>query len=98
MPTALSSIRSFPAVATLAVLTLINLLNFLDRYILSGMLPLVQEHFGRSDAQMGILFSSFLIVYSLVSPFTGILGDRIPRRWIVAAGVVVWSAATVWSG
>lgn len=83
---------------TLAILTLINLLNYLDRYVLSGMLPLVQEHFGRSDAEMGLLTSSFLIVYSLVSPFTGFLGDRLPRRYLVAGGVILWSAATVYSG
>lgn len=83
---------------TLLVLTLINLLNYLDRYVLSGMLPLVQEHFGRSDAQMGLLSSSFLIVYSLVSPFSGVAGDRLPRRFLIAGGVILWSAATVWSG
>lgn len=82
----------------LAVFTLINLVNYLDRYVLAGMLPLVQEHFGRSDAQMGILSSSFLVVYAVVSPFTGFLGDRVSRKRIVAAGVILWSAATVWSG
>lgn len=83
---------------TLGILTLINLLNYLDRYVLSGMLPLVQEHFGRSDAEMGILTSSFLIVYSLVSPFTGVIGDRFPRKYLVAGGVLLWSAATIYSG
>lgn len=85
----------FPA---LLILTAINLLNYLDRYVLAGMLPLVQEHFGRTDEQMGILSSSFLIVYALVSPITGVLGDRFPRRWFVGGGVLLWSAATVWSG
>ena len=83
---------------TLGILTLINLLNYLDRYVLSGMLPLVQDHFGRTDAEMGILTSSFLIVYSLVSPFTGVIGDRFPRKYLVAGGVLLWSAATVYSG
>lgn len=83
---------------TLGVLTLINLLNYLDRYVLSGMLPLVQEHFGRDDAEMGLLTSSFLVVYSIVSPFTGYLGDRFARRFLVAGGVILWSAATVYSG
>lgn len=83
---------------TLGILTFINLLNYLDRYVLSGMLPLVQDHFGRTDAEMGILTSSFLIVYSLVSPFTGVIGDRFPRRFLVAGGVLLWSAATVYSG
>lgn len=84
--------------ATLVVLTLINLLNYLDRYVVSGMLPLVQEAFGRSDEEMGILSSSFLVVYALASPFTGLIGDRFARKWLVAGGVLVWSAATVASG
>ena len=84
--------------ATLLVLTLINLLNYLDRYVISGMLPLVQQEFGRSDAQMGVLSSSFLVVYALASPVTGVLGDRLQRKWFVAGGVLLWSAATVWSG
>ncbi|AKU90333.1 spinster family MFS transporter [Vulgatibacter incomptus] len=86
------------AYAALLVLSLINLVNYLDRYVLAGMLPLVQDHFGKGDAEMGIVSSSFLVVYALVSPFTGVLGDRIPRKWLVGGGVVLWSAATVWSG
>jgi len=84
--------------ATLLVLTLINLLNYLDRYVISGMLPLVQAEFGRTDAQMGVLSSSFLVVYALASPATGVLGDRLPRKWFVGGGVLVWSLATLWSG
>lgn len=84
--------------ATLLVLTLVNLLNYLDRYVIAGMLPLVQYEFDRSDAEMGVLSSSFLVVYALASPVTGVLGDRLPRKWFVAGGVLLWSAATVWSG
>lgn len=83
---------------TLLILTLINLLNYLDRYVISGMLPLVQNEFSRSDAEMGVLSSSFLLVYAIASPFTGILGDRYPRKWFVGGGVLIWSAATIWSG
>ncbi len=82
----------------LAVLTGINLLNYLDRYVIAGVLPLVQQEFGRNDTQMGVVSSSFLLVYSIASPFTGWLGDRFPRKWFVAGGVLIWSAATLWSG
>lgn len=82
----------------LAILTLINLLNYLDRYVISGMLPLVQLEFSRSDAEMGVLSSSFLLVYAIASPFTGVLGDRFPRKWFVGGGVLLWSAATIASG
>jgi predicted MFS family arabinose efflux permease len=84
--------------ATLGLLAAVNLLNYADRYVLAGVLPLVQREFGSTDAELGVLSSSFLLVYALASPFTGVLGDRFPRRWFVGGGVVLWSLATVWSG
>jgi MFS family permease len=84
--------------ATLGLLGAINLLNYADRYVLAGVLPLVQREFGSTDAELGVLSSSFLLVYALASPFTGVLGDRFPRRWFVGGGAVLWSLATVWSG
>lgn len=86
------------AYATLGLLTAVNLLNYADRYVLAGVLPLVGREFGSTDAQLGVLSSSFLLVYALASPFTGLLGDRFPRRWFVGGGAVLWSLATIWSG
>lgn len=86
------------ALAALSVLTVINLLNYADRYVLAGFLPLVQGEFGKSDAEMGVLTASFLLVFSIVSPLTGVLGDRFPRKWFIGGSVVVWSLATLWSG
>lgn len=53
--------------ATLGLLAAINLLNYADRYVLAGVLPLVQGEFGSSDAELGVLSSSFLLVYALSS-------------------------------
>lgn len=80
------------------MLTAINLLNYLDRYVVSGALELIKQEFGRSDEQLGVLTSSFLIVYSIAAPFTGFLGDRFPRKWFIGGGVLLWSAATIASG
>lgn len=82
----------------LGVLTAINLLNYLDRYVVSGALELIKLEFGRSDEQLGVLTSSFLVVYSIAAPFTGFLGDRFPRKWFIGGGVLLWSAATIASG
>jgi predicted MFS family arabinose efflux permease len=83
--------------ATLAVLAAINLINYADRYVLGGALPLVQRELGSSDALMGALSAAFLAVFSIFSPITGLLGDRYPRRWFIGAGVLLWSGATLWS-
>lgn len=82
----------------LGVLTLINFLNYLDRFIVAGILPLLLVEFGRTKAEGGLLTTVFIVVYMLAAPLAGIVGDRIPRRFLVAASVFLWSLATLASG
>ncbi|PTL78523.1 MFS transporter [Vitiosangium sp. GDMCC 1.1324] len=82
----------------LLILTLINLVNYLDRYIVTVALPHIQRDFQLDDTQSGLLGSFFIIVFMLASPLGGFLGDRVPRRYLVAAGVLLWSLATGASG
>lgn len=84
--------------ATLGMLTAVNLLNYVDRYIPAGALPLIVAHFGVSDAKGGLLQSLFMFPYAIVSPLVGVLGDRWRRFALAGAGVLVWSAATFGSG
>ncbi len=84
--------------AILALLTGLNLLNYLDRLVVSAVLPKVQEELGLSNFQGGLLATVFLVGYFLTSPIFGSLGDRLPRKGLIAAGVIVWSAATIGSG
>ncbi len=86
------------ATAALVVLTLVNLLNYLDRYVLSAILPLVEKSFGLNDSQSGFLGSLFILVYLAASPFAGYLGDRKARKYLVSGGVFLWSLATIGSG
>jgi MFS family permease len=83
---------------TLAVLTAINFLNYIDRYVMSVVLEGVKEDFVLRDTQGGLLAMVFIVVYMLFSPFGGFLGDRINRKAMIAAGVALWSLATVGSG
>lgn len=82
----------------LLVLSLINLVNYLDRYVIASALPAIQRDFGIDDAQAGLLGTLFMVVFMLSSPVVGFLGDRVPRRLLVAAGVLLWSLATGASG
>jgi len=86
------------AVYGLTVLSFINLLNYLDRYILAGVMKKVQDEFHLSDARGGLLATTFMVVYLCASPVGGYLGDRLPRRWLIGAAVMIWSLATVASG
>ena len=94
----MSEARTKGAAFSLGVLTLINLFNYLDRYIVAGVIPRVQAEFGINNAQAGALGTVFVIVYMAASPVGGVLGDRIQRRHVVAGSVFLWSLATVGSG
>jgi MFS family permease len=83
---------------TLVVLTLLNLVNYLDRYVV----PAVQEDIRRdlhvNDEQLGLLTTGFVVVYMVASPVFGWLGDRGSRTRLIGFGVAVWSFATASSG
>jgi MFS family permease len=86
-----------PGVA-LGALTVLNVLNYADRYVGAAVLPLMLADLSLTDAQGGVLQSVFVLSYSLVSPVTGWLGDRYRRLVLASVGVAVWSVATVGSG
>jgi MFS family permease len=86
-------IQSAPA--ALAMLSGLNVLNYLDRYVGAAVLPLMLTAFSLTDAKGGMLQSAFIVVYSLMSPVAGWLGDRRARLPLAAAGVLIWSVATL---
>ncbi len=83
---------------TLFILSGLNLFNYIDRYVLSAVLPSLQADLHLGDAEAGRLMTSFMVGYFLSSPLFGYLGDRAPRKWLIAAGVFVWSLGTVLTG
>jgi MFS family permease len=82
----------------LGVLTGINALNYLDRFLVAPLLPLIIADLGLRDRQAGMLQSVFIFVFALACPLAGWLGDRVPRLRIAALGVALWSLATFASG
>src|SRR3989440_6020771 len=83
----------------LAVLTLINLFNYLDRWIVAALAESMKHSELRlSDTQLGALMTGFLIVYMLAAPLFGSLGDARSRTRLIALGVAIWSAATALAG
>ncbi len=86
-----------PSVArrALILLTAVNLLNYLDRYVLAALgETLARSPLGITDTQFGLLMSGFIIVYMVAAPWFGTLGDTRSRVGLVALGVAVWSLAT----
>jgi MFS family permease len=97
LTTATSSRRSRfnPATGTFLLLIGLNLLNYIDRYILPGAQPLIQREFNATDEQMGALTTAMFFFYMIAAPATGWLGDRMSRKPLIIAGAVLWSLATL---
>ena len=76
------------------VLTAMNLLNYIDRYVPSAVKDLFKRELHFSDTQTSLPLTAFVIVYMLTSPLFGTLADRWSRKALIAAGVALWSLAT----
>lgn len=80
------------------MLTAINLLNYLDRYVVSAIVPELKSALRLTDTELGGLMSAFMLVYMITAPAFGSWGDRGSRTRPIALGVFVWSLATALSG
>src|SRR4051794_17507612 len=76
------------------ILTMMNLLNYLDRIIPSVVKDLFKADLKLTDAQTSLPITGFVIVYMLTSPIFGALADRWSRKVMIALGVALWSLAT----
>ena len=86
------------ALFALGVVTILNFLNYIDRFILAAVLPRVKSELVLTDFQLGLLADVFLVTYFVTSPLFGALGDRLSRPRLMSAGVTVWSMATAAAG
>jgi MFS family permease len=82
----------------LITLTLLNLLNYVDRFIFAALIPYIKQDTGYTDQQLGWVGSAFTIIYTVCSPLFGYLGDRYRRGRLIAIGIAIWSLATAAAG
>jgi len=76
---------------TVGVLVYVNLINYMDRLTIAGILEDVKEEFNANNAMGGLLQTAFIVSYMIFAPLFGYLGDRYSRKAIMAAGVFLWS-------
>ncbi|HUI75063.1 MAG TPA: MFS transporter [Candidatus Acidoferrum sp.] len=93
-PTSLTSFQF----RLLAVLALINFVNFAARQVFVPLIPLLRGQLGVSDEQLGSLQTWLLIVLALGSIPFGFLADRFSRKVIIAFGIIFWSLCTFAAG
>ena len=76
------------------ILCFINLINYMDRFTVAGVLSDIESYYHLSDAQGGVLQTVFIVSYMIMAPIFGYLGDRYPRKHLMAAGILFWSMTT----
>ncbi len=83
-----------------ALLWVVALLNYMDRQMLSTMKPSMMVDISelQSATNFGYLMAIFLWIYGFMSPVSGIIADRINRKWLIVGSLFVWSGVTVTMG
>jgi ACS family D-galactonate transporter-like MFS transporter len=78
----------------------VALLNYMDRQMLATMKPSMMTTFAEleSAANFGRLMAIFLWIYAWMSPVSGLIADRINRKWLIVGSLFVWSAVTMLMG
>jgi MFS family permease len=84
-------------VRLLAVLALINFVNFADRQAIPPLVPLIRDEFALTSTQISYLQVSLQAVLALASIPFGFFADRFHRSRIIAGGVIFWSFATIFT-
>lgn len=81
--------------AVIGVMLLSNVLNYMDRFTIAGVLKEVQEFYNISNASTGLMQATFITSYMFLSLIFGYLGDRFNRKLIITLGIFCWSAVTL---
>ena len=82
------------------LLWVVALLNYLDRQMLSTMKPSMMIDITELEtaANFGRLMAIFLWIYALMSPVSGIIADRLNRKWMIVGSLFIWSSVTMMMG
>ncbi|MEO6916171.1 MAG: MFS transporter, partial [Chitinophagaceae bacterium] len=83
---------------TVALLSVVGCLNYLDRTMISTMRESIVTSIPMSNAQFGLLTSMFLWIYGILSPFAGFLADKFNRSKVIIGSLLVWSLITLLTG
>ncbi|EDW09232.1 protein spinster isoform X1 [Drosophila mojavensis] len=92
--------RSRPGISrkqwfAVSVLCFVNLINYMDRFTIAGVLTDVKKTFAIDNDSAGLLQTVFVLSYMVFAPLFGYMGDRYSRRWLMVVGVALWSTTTL---
>ncbi len=78
-----------------AMLWFVCFFNYADRQAIFSVFPLLKAEMGLSDVQLGVVGSSFMLVYAFGAPLAGLVGDRVNRKVLILGGMIFWSLITI---
>ena len=82
----------------LALLWIAFFLNQADRQVFNVIIPLIKADLQLTDIQIGTIATAFNLVFALIVPFAGYIGDLFSRKWIAVLSILFWSIATMFTG
>ncbi|GAA5219987.1 MFS transporter [Membranihabitans marinus] len=82
----------------LLLLWLAFFINQADRQVFNVVLPLIRQDLGLSDIQIGWIATGFNLVFAVLVPVAGYVGDIYSRKWIIILSIFFWSIATMFTG
>ena len=82
------------------LLWVVALLNYMDRQMLSTMREAMAVDITALEDKIlfGKIMAAFMWIYGLMSPLSGIVADRVNRKWLIVVSLIVWSAVTLLMG
>jgi len=91
----MSNSKKYPWIVV-GLLWVVALLNYMDRQMLSTMKPTMMVDISelQSATNFGYLMAIFLWIYGFMSPVSGMIADRMNRKWLIVGSLFVWSAVT----
>ena len=82
----------------LALLWVAFFLNQADRQVFNVVLPLIRDDLHLTDMEVGLIATIFNLVFAILVPISGYVGDRLSRKWIIVCSIILWSGATMLTG
>ena len=82
----------------LALLWIAFFLNQADRQVYNVVLPLIRTDLHLTDFQIGSIATIFNLVFAILVPLSGYIGDLFNRKWIIVTSILFWSISTMFTG
>lgn len=97
-PPSTTRVRSGYKWELLVILWVAYFLNQGDRQIYSAVLPLIKADLKLSDVELGLVATTFTLLYGAFVPLAGCLGDFVPKKWILCLSLLTFSIGTLLTG